>query len=92
MKTKLRKGSQNSLRDLQVILRVSSEASKESDYEALVAKLTTHKAYNIAKWALAYEDVLAFFVPIWLSPLENAYHWVTGWKPLMAFRLVDSLR
>lgn len=62
-----------------------------AEREALVSRVTTHlKEYYIAKWAAAHDDVLAFFSPVWLSPLENAYLWITGWKPSMAFRLIES--
>lgn len=65
----------------------------QSDLQAMVAKVTSHvKVYYTAKWAAAHEDVLVFFSPVWLSPLENAYQWVTGWKPSTVFRLVESLR
>lgn len=65
----------------------------QSDYENLVAKITTHhKNYYRVKWAAAHEDVCAFFTPVWLTPLENAYLWVTGWKPSAVFRFVDTLR
>ncbi|KAL2473691.1 DOG1 domain-containing protein [Forsythia ovata] len=37
------------------------------------------------------EDVLPFFAPVWLSPLENAYLWITGWKQSIAFELIDPL-
>ncbi|KAL2529825.1 transcription factor-related [Forsythia ovata] len=37
------------------------------------------------------EDVLPFFAPVWLSPLENAYFWITGWKQSIAFELSDPL-
>lgn len=78
---------------LRLLLVVSREHPQEAVCSAVVNKLTTHhKEYYTVKWGSANEDVLAFFTPIWLSPLENAYLWVTGWKPSMAFRLVDSLR
>ncbi|CAL5346195.1 protein DOG1-like 4 [Camellia sinensis] len=78
---------------LQLLLKISKESSNESDFKTVVAELTAHhKDYYTAKWASAHEDVLAFFVPVWLSPLENAYLWFTGWKPSMAFQLVNSLR
>lgn len=74
-------------------LNSTDHAAKKWDNEALVAQLTSHhKDYYTAKWAAAHEDVLAFFVPVWLSPLENSYLWITGWKPSMVFRLVDSIR
>ncbi|KAL2494661.1 transcription factor-related [Forsythia ovata] len=74
-------------------LRISAENSQEVDYEVLVNKLTAHhKEYYTFKWAAAHEDVLAFFTPVWLGPVENANLWITGWKPSMAFRLIESLR
>ncbi|KAL0352967.1 UNVERIFIED_CONTAM: protein DOG1-like 4 [Sesamum angustifolium] len=64
-----------------------------SEGRDIVNKLTAHhKQYYTFKWAAAHEDVLAFFTPVWLSRLENAHLWVTGWKPSLAFRLVESLR
>ncbi|KAK1420402.1 hypothetical protein QVD17_21962 [Tagetes erecta] len=64
-----------------------------SHYQNLIAKITTHhKNYYRVKWAAAHDDVCAFFTPVWLTPLENAYLWVTGWKPSAVFRFVDTLR
>ncbi|KAI3800813.1 hypothetical protein L1987_28910 [Smallanthus sonchifolius] len=64
-----------------------------SDYQNLIAKITTHhKNYYRVKWAAAHEDVCAFYNPVWLTPLENAYLWVTGWKPSAVFRFVETLR
>lgn len=78
--------------DLTILLLVSRDRHQETGYEAIVNKFTAHhKEFYMIKWALAHEDVLAFFNPVWLSPLENAYIWITGWKPSMAFRLVDTL-
>ncbi|GAV67971.1 DOG1 domain-containing protein, partial [Cephalotus follicularis] len=59
----------------------------------LVSKLTVHyKQYYTAKWEAAHEDVLVFFCPVWDSSLENVYSWVTGWKPSMVFKLIDTMR
>lgn len=66
---------------------------EDSELQALVSRVTSHyKEYYTVKWAGAHEDVLAFFCPVWLSPLENAYLWVTGWKPSMAFQVIDTLK
>ncbi|KDP21106.1 hypothetical protein JCGZ_21577 [Jatropha curcas] len=79
-------------------MEVSSEDNKEQQevqlqLQDLVSKVTQHyKEYYTIKWALAREDVLAFFSPIWVTPLENAYSWITGWKPSAVFKLVDSMR
>lgn len=79
--------------ELEEYVQLRREKSDELNYESLVNKLTSHhKAYFTAKWAGAREDVLAFFTPVWLSTSENAYQWITGWKPSMVFRLVDLLR
>ncbi|KAJ9168693.1 hypothetical protein P3X46_020189, partial [Hevea brasiliensis] len=65
----------------------------EQELQALVSKVIQHyKDYYTIKWALAYEDVLAFFCPTWISPLKNAYSWVTGLKPSAVFKLVNSIR
>ncbi|KAL5575218.1 hypothetical protein UlMin_016917 [Ulmus minor] len=82
---------------LQELTKVSNESTvvvrSDPELQALVAKVTAHlKEYYTVKWAAAHQDVVAFFYPVWLSPLENAYSWVTGWKPSSVFRMVDSLR
>ncbi|XP_023520035.1 protein DOG1-like 4 [Cucurbita pepo subsp. pepo] len=65
------------------------EVQQEPHLRSLVSKLTAHiKLYYTVKWAHAHQDVLAFFSPSWVTPLEAAYSWVTGWKPSMAFRLI----
>ncbi|XP_051125219.1 protein DOG1-like 4 [Andrographis paniculata] len=81
---------------LKLLLMVSREASPEISCEAAVEKLTVHhREYFSTKWAATAardDNVLSFFVPLWLTPLENAYLWITGWKPSTVFRLIDSLR
>ncbi|XP_028769748.1 protein DOG1-like 4 [Neltuma alba] len=75
-------------------LRTQMLPLKEHDVNVqhLVNTATTHiKQYYTVKWAEAREDVLPFFAPTWLTPLENASSWITGWKPSMVFRLVRSL-
>ncbi|PIN18809.1 hypothetical protein CDL12_08505 [Handroanthus impetiginosus] len=81
------------LEDLHQLLVASRKHAQEGGLEDIVNKLTAHhKEYYEVKWATAHEAVLPFFNPVWLSPLESAYLWITGWKPSMAFRLVKSLR
>ncbi|KAJ8761408.1 hypothetical protein K2173_001539 [Erythroxylum novogranatense] len=79
---------------LQQLLRVSSQqVSSEQEVQHLVSKVTQHyKEYYTLKWASAHDDVLAFFCPTWISPLEKAYLWITGWKPSMMFKLLESMR
>lgn len=76
---------------LHQLLEVSKQRSvmSEEELQAVVSRVTTHvKEYYTVKWGAAREDVLVFFSPTWLSPLENAHLWVTGWKPSTAFRLL----
>ncbi|ESQ55526.1 hypothetical protein EUTSA_v10027388mg [Eutrema salsugineum] len=71
----------------------TNNTMSEMELRGMISKLTTHhKAYYTAKWAAIGEDVLAFFGPVWLNPLERSCFWLTGWKPSMAFRIVDRLR
>ncbi|KAG9133772.1 hypothetical protein Leryth_018374 [Lithospermum erythrorhizon] len=65
---------------------------ENNHYTTLVNKLTTHhKEYYTIKWGTAHVNVLAFFAPIWLTPLENTSMWITGWKPSMVLKILDSL-
>lgn len=77
---------------LQLLLLVSKSQPHESGCAAAINKLTAHhKEYYKVKWAAAHDDVLAFFGrPVWLTPLEAAHLWVTGWKPSAAFRLLGG--
>ncbi|XP_004486274.1 protein DOG1-like 4 [Cicer arietinum] len=75
---------------LHQLLQVSK--TEEQEIQSLVSKVTTHlKEYYTVKWGAAHEDVVIFFTPTWLSPLENAHLWVTGWKPSTVFRILDGL-
>ncbi|CAL0334727.1 unnamed protein product [Lupinus luteus] len=80
---------------LHQLLQVSKKRSNENteqEVQELVSKVTSHiKEYYTVKWGAANEHVLVFFSPPWLTPLENAYLWVTGWKPSTVFKLVESL-
>lgn len=72
--------------------RTETDEPQPNDLQPLLSKVTSHlKQYYTVKWAEAHQDVLPFFSPTWLTPLENAFSWVTGWKPSTAFRLLDTL-
>ncbi|GFP82938.1 tgacg-sequence-specific DNA-binding protein tga-2.1 [Phtheirospermum japonicum] len=77
-----------------LLLMVSSEQSSEEEAcEAVYHKLMAHhREYYTSKWAAVNENVLPFFSSVWLSPLEKTYTWVTGWRPLVAFQLIETLR
>ncbi|CAI8590996.1 unnamed protein product [Vicia faba] len=76
------------------LLKVSKRemVMNEQELQALVSKVTTHlKEYYTVKWSLAHEDVALFFSPTWVTPLENAYLWITGWKPSTVFCILGKL-
>ncbi|KAK1560646.1 hypothetical protein Q3G72_029192 [Acer saccharum] len=80
--------------NLQLLLRASrGQSSNEAEQQALVSRMTTHiKEYYTVKWAMASEDVLVFYNPVWISTLESGFFWYTGWKPSSVFRLVESIK
>lgn len=72
----------------------STNQPHHQQVQALISKATAHfKEYYTVKWAAAHEDVLAFYTPTrWLTPLENAHFWFTGFKPTTVFKLIDTLK
>ncbi|OVA07256.1 Transcription factor TGA like domain [Macleaya cordata] len=79
--------------NIQQLLSVHRDPSHEPEHRSLICKIMNHyKEYYSTKWACVHDDILGFFSPPWLTPLENAYLWMTGWKPSMLYRLVHSLR
>lgn len=76
------------------LISVPREASHEEEHRALIARvMVLYRTYYTAKADAAHgADVLSFFSPSWMSSLGSAYLWFTGWKPSLAFNLVDSLR
>lgn len=57
----------------------------------LIERVKKHyeKYYRIKrKWA--GEDVLTMYNPSWRSKLEDAFMWIGGWRPTMAFHLLYS--
>ncbi|KAL2340590.1 hypothetical protein Fmac_008530 [Flemingia macrophylla] len=83
--------------ELLVVCSATNEVVKversDEQLQALVAKVTAHlKEYYTFKWATACDEVPDFFSPPWLSPLENAFMWMTGWKPAVVLRLLETLK
>lgn len=76
---------------LEVSKKKTEVTMNEQELKALVSKVTAHvKEYYTVKWGAAHEDVLVFFTPTWLTPLENAHLWVTGWKPSTVFHILED--
>lgn len=59
--------------------------------QALIDKVVEHYEYYYkAKSKWAKQDVLAMLSPSWRSSLEEAFLWIGGWRPSMAFHLIYS--
>lgn len=49
-----------------------------------------YEQYYQAKSRCAKQDVLGMLTPSWTSTLEDAFMWIGGWRPTMAFHLLYS--
>ncbi|RZC68030.1 hypothetical protein C5167_011727 [Papaver somniferum] len=78
--------------NLKQLISVKRDPSHETEQRSLISTIMNHyKGYYSTKWACVHEDVLGFFSPPWLTPLENAYLWMTDWKPSLLYRLLTTL-
>ncbi|XP_073018531.1 protein DOG1-like 4 isoform X1 [Primulina eburnea] len=70
---------------------VSQRELDETILIPLVEKVIQHyEHYYRAKSRWAKNDVLIMFNPSWTSSLEDAFLWIGGWRPSMAFHLLYS--
>ncbi|MED6218413.1 hypothetical protein PIB30_026518 [Stylosanthes scabra] len=72
---------------------VASETTKLTDdkLQALIGEVVEHyENYYKAKSKWAKHDVLSMLSPTWRSSLEDAFLWIGGWRPSMAFHLLYS--
>ncbi|KAI4297444.1 hypothetical protein L6164_037335 [Bauhinia variegata] len=78
---------------IQFIRSRNQTMTNDSQLKHLFCRATSHiKEFYTVKWAEARENCLPFFAPVWLTPLENSYLWVTGFQPsAVVFPLVDTM-
>ncbi|KAL2528302.1 transcription factor-related [Forsythia ovata] len=57
---------------------------------ALHCAVQHYEHYYKAKARWAKHNVLTMFNPSWMTTLENAFLWIGGWRPSMAFHLLYS--
>ncbi|KAK9266215.1 hypothetical protein L1049_012418 [Liquidambar formosana] len=63
----------------------------ETLLRSLIHRVIHHyEDYYRAKSTWAKHDVLAMLCPSWRSSLEDAFLWIGGWRPTMAFHLLYS--
>ncbi|KAL5704403.1 hypothetical protein ACHQM5_022840 [Ranunculus cassubicifolius] len=84
-------------RHLHQLLSASKDKSSLSDEEEervlrpLITVVVKHyEEYYQAKSKWSKDDVLSMFSPSWTSSLEDAFLWIGGWRPSMAFHLLYS--
>ncbi|OIW18146.1 hypothetical protein TanjilG_31266 [Lupinus angustifolius] len=63
----------------------------DEQLQALISKVVEHyESYYKAKSKWTKQDVLSMLSPTWRSSLEEAFLWIGGWRPSMAFHLLYS--
>lgn len=79
------------LKDLSEAADESSGVVTSERAQVLVERVEEHyELYYKAKSRWAKQDVLAMLTPSWRSTLEEAFLWIGGWRPSMAFHLLYS--
>ncbi|KAI3451605.1 hypothetical protein Pfo_008270 [Paulownia fortunei] len=69
----------------------TQEEVDERVLRPLLERVIQHyEHYYRAKSRWAKNDVLSMFNPSWRSSLEDAFLWIGGWRPSMAFHLLYS--
>ncbi|KAI5675150.1 hypothetical protein M9H77_06100 [Catharanthus roseus] len=72
------------------IHNTSSQESEIRNKELIIKILNHYSEYYTAKTRITQEDVFLLFCPPWLSSFEHSYLWLTGFRPLLAFRLIST--
>ncbi|KAI3897792.1 hypothetical protein MKX03_013698 [Papaver bracteatum] len=69
----------------------NSQNISEMELRSLVFQILTHyEQYYAAKVTAARKDVFVMFAPPWFSSYELTYLWITGFKPSLAFKILDK--
>ncbi|XP_047319090.1 protein DOG1-like 3 [Impatiens glandulifera] len=72
-------------------LQNQNQFERESALHELINQVIHHyEHYYSAKSHWVKEDVLSMLSPSWRTTLENAFLWIGGWRPSMAFHLLYS--
>ncbi|XP_059433334.1 protein DOG1-like 4 [Corylus avellana] len=77
---------------LEKLISVSKHhTSTEIDKRSLINGVIEHyEQYYETKSSCVTQDVLGMLTPSWTSTLEDAFMWIGGWRPTMAFHLFYS--
>ncbi|CAJ1937749.1 unnamed protein product [Sphenostylis stenocarpa] len=76
---------------LKDLLVAESTQLTGEELQPLIDGVVEHYEYYYkAKSSWAKQDVLAMLSPTWTSSFEEAFLWIGGWRPSMAFHLLYS--
>lgn len=69
----------------------SYHPTQSTDLTSLINRVINHYVqYYDEKLKWIKHNALSMIFPSWLSPLEDAFLWIGGWRPSMAFHLLYS--
>ncbi|KAF8404077.1 hypothetical protein HHK36_008954 [Tetracentron sinense] len=69
----------------------STREEEERVLRPLINRVIRHyEDYYRAKSRCAKQDALSMLSPSWITTLEDAFLWIGGWRPTMAFHLLYS--
>lgn len=77
------------LHDLVSAAKAKTE-STQSLWELVDRVMTHYENYYRVKSNVAKRNILCMMTPSWRSTLEEAFLWIGGWRPSMAFHLLYS--
>ncbi|EXB53541.1 hypothetical protein L484_007912 [Morus notabilis] len=84
-------GQNQHLQELISAAKSPASAADEAALRSLIERVVKHyECYYRAKATWSRRDVLAMLTPSWRSTLEDAFLWIGGWRPSMAFHLLYS--
>lgn len=78
-------------RYLEDLVSMAQNPGEPQQVMNLVERVYEHyEIYYETKEKGVNDDVLAMLTPSWWSLLENAFKWIGGWRPTIAFHLLYS--
>ncbi|KAJ8570756.1 hypothetical protein K7X08_037728 [Anisodus acutangulus] len=79
------------LDELLVAQDIFYEESQEGDIRDLISKVLAHyEEYYEEKSIMSHRNVFRVFSSTWFTTLERTFLWITGFKPGLAFTLVND--
>ncbi|CAN1841645.1 Protein DELAY OF GERMINATION 1 [Linum perenne] len=78
-------------RDLHELISTVEDTNRRSELRGLTRRVMEHyEEYYRKKSEWAHRNVLSMMSPSWRTTLEDAFLWIGGWRPSMAFHLIYS--